>query len=390
MKKILMILGMVLLVGGAALASNTRVLTMGDNNLILLDDANISLFPSRIVDYPNLALAEMSSDDMRSLGIHWKFSKDKPCVLGTYFYNDGFESHEFAPVAPPLSENQRIDLYWGTKLGNGSKLGLHIGRRSSSEKTEAVNNKNENSLSVTRFGVGYTPDGDKYDVAAELEFLGWKNQGTKDDNTAYDITDPKGNRTLSLVGRTFREMNDNTTLVPHVGLEFGKYEYDQYSTTSPYAFVERVKDNVLSFTLGSGIEYTPSANVLAVMDIGIMYDKVKTTITDDDGTATERTVSTWSFPFFKVGFDASVFRWMDVRFGTTSYWNSEKDDRKTANREDIRKWPDNETYLGFGLHWSRLHIDLQTDPELFLDGFNFISGQSNRMNFRLSAVYEMM
>ena len=53
--------------------------------------------------------------------------------------------------------------------------------------------------------------------------------------------------------------------------------------------------------------------------------------------------------------------------------------------------PYNDTYLGFGFHWNRLHIDTYTDPELFLNGFDFISGDGNgNMNFRISAVYEMM
>ena len=389
MKQTILVLSLVLLISSAALATDTRVLTMGDNNLILLDEANIELFPSRIVDYPNLAVAEMSSDDMRSFGVHWKFQKNKPCVLGTYLYNDGMETSEYAPISPPWGENQRIDLFWGTKLGD-NKVGVHLGRVYSSDKDEAPDDKDERLLSITKLGVGLTPDGDKYDVAAELEFLGWTHKGTKDDNSAYDITDPKGNMTFSLLARTFRKMNENCTMIPHIGFETGKYEYDQFDTSDEYAFLHREKNDVMRFTLGSGIEYTPAANVLAVMDFGIMYDKVKTTITADDASTVERTVSTWSIPFFKMGFDADVFRWLDVRFGATSYWNSETDDQTTANRKDSRRWPDNETYLGFGLHWSRLHVDVQTDPELFLDGFNFISGQSNRMNFRLSAVYEMM
>ena len=63
-----------------------------------------------------------------------------------------------------------------------------------------------------------------------------------------------------------------------------------------------------------------------------------------------------------------------------------------AVSEFVRRNPDNETYLGFGFHWNRLHIDTQTDPGLFLRGFDFINGKDNNedMNVRLSVVYEMM
>ena len=90
---------------------------------------------------------------MRSFGVHWKFQKDKPCVLGTYLYNDGIQTSEYAPISPPWGENQRIDLFWGTKLGD-NKVGVHLGRVCSSDKNEAVNDKNERSLSITKLGVG--------------------------------------------------------------------------------------------------------------------------------------------------------------------------------------------------------------------------------------------
>ena len=74
MKKMLTVaLMMLLMMSINAFASETRVMTMGDNNTILLDDANIWEFPSRINDYPNLAIAEFSyAGDNRfgNFGIH--------------------------------------------------------------------------------------------------------------------------------------------------------------------------------------------------------------------------------------------------------------------------------------------------------------------------------
>jgi hypothetical protein len=63
-----------------------------------------------------------------------------------------------------------------------------------------------------------------------------------------------------------------------------------------------------------------------------------------------------------------------------------------VNTETTEKEAENQTYLGFGFHWGRLHIDTQTDPDLFLRGFDFITGNGggSDMNARISAVYELM
>ncbi|MFQ6009419.1 MAG: hypothetical protein ACE5K8_10775, partial [Candidatus Zixiibacteriota bacterium] len=103
----------------------------------------------------------------------------------------------------------------------------------------------------------------------------------------------------------------------------------------------------------------------------------------------EASEKTLTIPFFKAGADLKVFDWMDLRLGATSNW-----DRYTrendAGDKFLRNYANNATYLGFGFHWGDLHVDTYTDPELFLNGFNFITGQQSNMNFQISALYEIM
>ena len=143
---------------------------------------------------------------------------------------------------------------------------------------------------------------------------------------------------------------------------------------------------------GFGINYTPATNVLAVADFGLAYYKSKEEWSDS--TSTVIGDYNWTdlyMPYFKIGLDADVFKWMDVRFGATSYWDNYTFEDKLSNYKYKANWPQNETYLGFGFHWNRLHVDTYADPALFLNGFDFISGDGDGdMNFRISAVYEMM
>ena len=119
MKKILLLTIFTLMILSlSSFATDTRVLTMGDNNNILMDDANIWLYPSRIYNYPDIATAEFSnyydrvsvSDDMyvydeqiTRLGVNWKFGGDNPWVLGTYFHNNiKFEKNTIRLCGTPV------------------------------------------------------------------------------------------------------------------------------------------------------------------------------------------------------------------------------------------------------------------------------------------------
>ena len=60
-KLIILTIVLVMAMATASFATYTRVVTMGNNNNILLDDANVWLYPSRINQYPNLAIARRAA-----------------------------------------------------------------------------------------------------------------------------------------------------------------------------------------------------------------------------------------------------------------------------------------------------------------------------------------
>lgn len=395
MKRTLIVLVVATVLAVSAMATETRVLTMGENNMILLDEANILLFPSRLVDYPNLSVGEFQPNDMTQLGIHWKPRKEMNCVLGTYLHNNTAENHQYLPINAPLGENKRIDLYHGRMLGQ-HKVGFHLGYRQSTDKDEKPDDMDEHSMHILRVDLGLTPKGDKFDLAAGFELLGWSDKatnmvvsGTDTTYNQYPVTDPSGNISFYARGRYFKPMSSLVTLIPHAEFRYGQYEYDTSAIVNDETELVRTNSNdIMMFNVGVGMEYVPATNVLAVLDFGVMYDVVNTDHLYSNDTGVEVDEATFTLPYIKMGMDADVFNWMDIRFGATTYW--ENYSLESGDSKDVRGYPDNETYLGFGFHWNRLHVDVHTDPEMFLDGLNFISGAANNMNFRISAVYEMM
>jgi len=389
MKKMLTVaLMLLLMMSFNAFATDTRVMTMGDNNTVLLDDANIWEFPSRLNDYPNLAIGEFSqvnyyesSEHFTNFGIHWKFGDDNPWVLGTYFSTlpfyvpmDKFGDFSSLDLELPfeLMENRRIDLLYARQLGSND-FGMGFSFLHSSETDDFEFDKSKEAFGFYDFTFGLTEGSGQWDAALNIGFGSW----TYEDEDGEAIAEPDGFMDIGLMGRYFWQQNPNVTLIPHVAVEYSKRGLKSGD------FSEEVK--ATNMDLGCGMNYTPATNVLAVLDFGFRYAKVKESDSDD----LDNSYTSWHFPYFKIGLDADVFKWMDIRLGATSFWNSETSEFTSGSKENMR-YAENDTYLGFGFHWGRLHIDTYTDPELFLDGFNFLSGTSNNMNFQISALYEMM
>ncbi len=390
MKKVLFTtFALMLLLSVSSFATETRVLTMGDNNNILLDEANIALYPSRVMDYPNLAIGEFSNNNFNNFGINWKFgSANNPWVLGTYFstlpmmmpsdYDGAFNG--FGWDIGPMS-NRRIGLVYGRALG-GNNFGFGLDYISSSASYEFQSNNSEESFSIISPSFGLTSNAGDWDIAADFNF-GFL---TDKDAQGQVETEKDSYYDFSLGGRMFYQYNPNYTLVPHVGATIGNHGLAGAGNPGDTNTYKRT-----AFDVGVGINYEPAQNVLAVMDIGFRYYKVKHENTTG-GATTEMEETTTTIPYFKIGLDADVFKWMDIRFGATSDWDSNKQDAVMGGELGQYKnnYASNQTYLGFGFHWGRLHVDTYTDPGMFLDGFNFLSGANNNMNVQISAVYEMM
>ena len=393
MKKLIFItLILTLVLAMSAFGSRTRVLTMGNNNTILVDDANIWQFPSRINDYPGLAIGQIDGGDVSQFGVHWKLGDDRSWVFATYFDNqspfqdDDLLGSSLVPFDFALLDNRRIHAFYGSRLG-GHSFGARLSLFHSSQEfnQDPAEGDSKEAFGYYQLALGLTADDGSWDLAVNGATGSW----TDEDTLGITQTDADGYYDFSVEGRLFWDSGPNYSYVPHAMVQFSKRGIDTLDATG--IIQTREKFTGFLFELGIGQVYTPSNNVEAVIDFGILYSRVKDEFEDNTVspvTTTEVTFKTRTIPFFKLGLDAEVFSWMDVRFGATSFW-----DRFSAddNVSEVKfNFANNDTFLGFGFHWGHFHVDTYADPQLFLEGFNFISGGSEDMNFQISATYEML
>lgn len=404
------------LLATAAFATGTRVLTMGDANMIVRDEANIWLFPSLLYDNPDIVIGEFGYsafsksmgpskeyidpsyidgyNEFTDIGIHYKFGEKKPFVLGLYFTaNQPNSMFPYDLAFPYLDEaydgefdfygNDRLDLFYARMLGE-NKFGFHFGYLRESgkltwEDTEAEESGTIGEINSTayQFGFGLTAMQNKLDIAAEISLLSWKYQVD-----TIDWSEPDGNMVFSLNGRYWHEVDQKITLVPHASLNYAKvaatYDEDEIGYLAE-------EDKYMAVDLGIGLNYTPAAGILAIGDFGFQYIKYENNVDDSVGTEVETETekdSYFNLPYFRVGLDAVVFDWLDLRLGALSIWYGEKWEGTWEEDDDIELtekygWVETYTYLGAGFHWNNLRLDAYVDPAILLDGFQFINGKTS-------------
>ncbi|MEW5924822.1 MAG: hypothetical protein AB1746_12635 [Candidatus Zixiibacteriota bacterium] len=415
MKRVLTFTLFIFLVTFAAcFATQTRTMTMGDANMIVHDDNNIWMFPSTLYDYPEVAIGEFGNyywyegyyGQFYNLGLHYKFGEKNPFILALYF-----DTQQPYPDFPywltsfyeEAVSNNRINLFYSRMLGE-NKFGFHFGYLHGAYTADIDSldfwgpDMTEQKTNGYQFDLGLTMNQGKVDLAAGVAFLSW----TDKYENGHDITKPDGNMEFYFQGRYFHEIDQKMTVVPHGKFTYGKVAnkyFDDYDLDTDYDVVtDKYEEKYMIFDAGIGLNYTPATGILAVGDIGVALesekDKDQTLEDDDTWTVYEEKYTWFTLPYFKIGLDAVVFNWMDLRMGATSYWTNEKyteDVPASTPYSNEEKWNYvwNQTYLGAGFHWGNFIIDTWINPEIVLNGFNFISGESQEMNYQVSFKYNM-
>jgi hypothetical protein len=354
-------LAMVAVVG----ATETRTTTMGDVNHIVKDDFNIWIWPQTLTLYPDRMIGEFIGNDFHTAGGHFAVGMG---VLGVYF-TDGVDYAPWIWVPYPVWSvgrspvpdgllDQRIDLFYAHTLGElQGGLGLFL----YGEGWEYDEENDESARSDGAFGVtlGGTMAG--FEAGAFLGTVSWEEK----DEDGETIVESDGTLALGLLGRYW-----------YAGLALTSWGETAGDTkTESTAFV---------LGLGVGVNHHATESVMAVADAGMMIsggtDKI------ENATDFEESWARVSVPYFRLGVEADVFKWMDFRMGAAKFWNAwaiEEDD----GDKYAEGWADTDLYVGAGFHFRNLDIDAMIDPGFFQRGPYFVSGSSGNLTQMVSVRY---
>jgi len=417
MKRLLMFTFIALFaLGSMAFATETRVLTMGDANNIVKDEANIWIYPSTINFYPDVFYGEFGGDsyyyagkdygmdyNFRKAGLHMKFGEDNenPFVLGVYlsdqpYYHDILYSYGYGygywdKDVYYGTASHKIDLFFGWYLSE-IPWGFHIGYYGESMEYESEyweDDQYEESVSRYEFSFGGTLMEGKLDLGLGVAFTSWTDKYWDDSYTdaMADMTEPDGNMDFYLSVRYFTDPIGRLVFVPHFGFWYSKQaitqnDYDGDSWAAYY----NVEWKQTAFDLGVGTNYNVTDDILIVTDFGFQYWKESDDYSYPDypDWISEEDYSWTTLPYFHIGMDAKIFNWLDFRAGAKTWWDMYKyeytyqyDEESDVHDETYKhSYASTDFYLGVGFNWNNLTLDCTLDSEFLEQGPYFISGDN--------------
>ncbi|MEE9443868.1 MAG: hypothetical protein V3V99_14485 [candidate division Zixibacteria bacterium] len=374
MRKLLIITLIALLAGSFVMASDTRVTTMGGVNNIVKDDANIWLYPSTINQYPGLFSTEIMTGNQWMAGANLGFNEDNPWVLGAYFSKLEYSHSIFDAYGSGTNADNRLNLIYGRNF-NDMPFGFSLSYFKTGSKVENDVIIGNNERALTKFGLGFglSPMEGKLDLLLEFTTTSWTDKAYNlTEDAVLDMTKPSGNTEISFLFRYWMDPMGKCMLVPHGGLHLDKQGLELYSDgvlTNTYTNKET------RFELGLGMNYEAKEDVLVVTDFGFMIESTSYKNEPEGASAIESKMNTKTIPFFKIGIDAKVFKWMDFRAGVSNDWEG-----YTSEPSDVMKNSSSTastmTYLGAGFHWGDFEIDASVNPSFLNNGPDFITGTS--------------
>jgi len=383
-----------------ALATETRVKTMGQVGNFVYDDANIFDWPSTVVGFSDRFILELGEDAVANDtydpmdGNTWPngfgggavFNIGEVHNLGFYVNgNDRANGGGIDVDVPGLDMN--IDEFMQVLYGYGAEnfdVGFNVNYGKSRDEQTAPSDaatKESASRIGAKGGITYwMEDDNSVDLAVEFN----KTSITYDDQTtqAVEIEDD-GYRTISAQARMFYNYTENLQFVPYVGFMKADWGVKQDSDANGEIASDKVESTAIDIALG--INHFPTEQLQLIAAAGVViYNEDYTSQGEDAGSAGMNQI-----PYIKGGIDSELRSWLDIRAGVEKQLY--KDDSKGAGDAPVEMEyavADFQGYIGAGFHLGDWTVDAQLDPALFYEGPNFISGHTDTANMatRISLV----
>lgn len=427
MKKLFIAMLALTIAASAAMATDTRIATIGSASTFLTDFTDIYFIPSNLVAYPRMINAELGTYPATypyygSASVTWTNNEEQTWgVMGVDINHDFAGRQQFGtditaintwiggPDALPHPDN-KWHLFYAKKMGT-MDLGLHLARAAGAATADYADSlgstKGEATSGIWNINGSVTMkpmENVTADIAAAFQMLSFSgerswNQTLPAAASGSTTIESDGGSAIMFGARAFYGMSDQLKLVPVIG--FGTYSLG-YKTA--YAGLDTVgntpeggKKSATNISGAFGLNYEPVENVKLIggLHFGMYNSTVEDTVGVFGAGLKEEKVSTLVFPGFSAAVEAQLVKWLGFRVGASKMLT------KTSTEDTYHTVPtgnvtDESSYtsapfvlgLGLGLTFGNLKIDAKLQDNQPFDLGYLMSGNPQPVFTQVSASYK--
>jgi len=353
----------------------------GTKYITVIDDSNIMVFPSTLVDYGNQAkadnLAPNSAGNLGEFGINYALNS----TMVLHVYGGNLTSFQFGSIGPAFdsgapdaatigefddaqNESSNFKGSVGFAMKTGSlDLGFMLSMYSDSTGSQVGTNSTTRSPLGISGGVGLGMDlgSSHLDAALFLEFGSMSSTVAGDADFSGD-----GHTGVGFVTRMFIPAAPGVTAIPYMSVGYLS------------SGIVRESDEVLfsgtslTFDIGADLRIEPAQDIFIHAGVGVRYETTENVV-NVDGDATSATTDNGLYlPYLSLAVDAKITKWLDWRLGGV-HLNVKELTKTDVGDEDATQATsfaaaDVRFTTGFGMHFSDWTIDLNVHPRFFTDG----------------------
>lgn len=368
MVKKISVLAMVglMLAAGSALATDTRVLTMGENGNVMMDETNVMMYPQTLAKWQNLGVINITGGGITSAGTHMAYGG---ATYGSYWMTEEWQDdylHDFNGDGV-TGIDQKFSMIYARDLG-GLPFGFSFSLYGNKDEHKNDNNPSYSGMGL-KLGAGVTLM-ERLETSFQFGMLSWEAQ-----NPAGAVTaENDGGTSIMVMARYWHEMSEGMTVIPHFTLDMNS------AGSKPSGGGASTTDAEMMIEVGIGDNMQIGEKLLLVEDIGLRF---RSGTHDAAGTETE-----WSdnaTPYFSGGMEVAVSEKFVFRFGGVKEWSGTT--MKTGNVEHNTSGAATRMYIGAAYVRGPFSIDMNVNPGFFTNGPYLITGAGGPWASQVSMQY---
>lgn len=432
MKRTMAALIAIAVISTMAVASDTRIASIGAASTFIKDYTDIYFLPSNLTLYPRLINAELGTYPASypyngSASITWTNNEEQTWgVMGIDFnhaivgeqqfkYDVTMVNAYFGPGDVLPHPDNKWHLFWAKKFGTMT-AGLHLARAAGalaedlSDSTGNTGTIEANSgLWNINAGLTMSPmENVDFDAAFAYQMMSFKSEDSWTNvapATGSTTIESDGGSNIMFGARAFYGMSEELKLVPVIGVNMYSLGYKTAYTgldtvgNSPFGGEKSGMEIKGAF----GLNYKPAENVTLIGGLHLGYSKltiedsmdvINPYIVPGYGPFSELSATTFTLPGFSAAVEAELVKWMWVRFGAskmiskTTYEFTELP--SIINESTGETSSTDAAYafnFGLGLKFGKLCIDAKLNDDMPFDLGYLMSGHDHEVFGQVSASY---